>query len=90
MVDGVADNDNFFTSASGIPSEFAIQEFKVPSGLCFGRVWAGISQIKVAIKSGTNQWHRHAYDYLQDDALNQKSRLAEEQFLFEGGAVPKV
>jgi len=28
-VDGVADTDNFFTTASGLPSEFSIQEVKV-------------------------------------------------------------
>ena len=90
MVDGVADTDNFFTSASGIPSEFAIQEFKVQSGLYSAEYGQGAAQINVAIKSGTNQWHGQAYDYLQNDMFNPRSPLAEEQHLFEGGLVPKV
>lgn len=90
MVDGVADTDNFFTSASGIPSESAIQEFKVQTGLYSAEYGQGAGQVNVAIKSGTNQWHGEAYDYLQNDMFNPRSPLAEEQHLFEGGAVPAV
>ncbi len=90
MVDGVADTDNFFTTASGLPSEFSIQEVKVQTGLYSAEYGQGSGQINVAIKSGTNQWHGQAYDYLQNDALNPKSPLVEEQHTFEGGAIPKV
>ena len=90
MVDGVADTDNFFSSASAIPSEFSIQEVKVQTGLYSAEYGQGSGQINVAIKSGTNQWHGQAYDYLQNDMFNPKSPLAEEQYLYEGGAVPKV
>lgn len=90
MVDGVTDTDNFFTTASGLPSESSIQEVKVQTGLYSAEYGQGSGQINVAIKSGTNQWHGQAYDYLQNDMFNPRSPLAEEQYLFEGGAVPKV
>jgi len=90
MVDGVADTDNFFTSASAIPSEFSIQEFKVETGLYSAEYGQGSGQINVAIKSGTNQWHGQAYDYLQNDMFNPKSPLEEEEYLYEGAPVPKV
>jgi len=90
MVDGVADTDNFFATASGVPSEFAIQEFKVESGLYSAEYGQGAGQINVAIKSGTNQWHGQLYDYLQNDMFNPKSPLQEEQYLYEGAPVPKV
>jgi hypothetical protein len=90
MIDGVADTDNFFASASGIPSEFSIQEFKIQTGLYSAEYGQGSGQINVAIKSGTNQWHGQAYDYLQNDMFIPRSPLAEEQHLFEGGAVPAV
>jgi hypothetical protein len=90
MVDGVADTDNFFTSASGIPSEFSIQEFKVETGLYSAEYGQGSGQVNVAIKSGTNQWHGQAYDYLQNNMFNPKSPLEEEQYLYEGAPVPKV
>ena len=90
MVDGLADTDNFFASASAIPSEFSIQEIKVQTGLYSAEYGQGSGQINLAIKSGTNQWHGQAYDYIQNDMFNPKSPLAEEQHLYEGGAVPKV
>jgi hypothetical protein len=90
MVDGVADTDNFFATASGLPSEFSIQEVKVQTGLYSAEYGQGSGQINVAIKSGTNLWHGQAYDYLQNDMFNPKSPLAEEQHIFEGGAIPKV
>jgi len=90
MVDGVADTDNFFTTASGVPSEFSIQEFKVQTGLYSAEYGQGSSQINVAIKSGTNQWHGQAYDYLQNDMFNPKSPLEEEEHLYEGAPVPQV
>lgn len=89
MVDGVTDTDNFFASASGIPSEFAIQEFKVQSGLYSAEYGQGAGQINVAIKSGTNLWHGQAYDYLQNDMFNPRSPLEEEEYLYEGAPVPK-
>jgi hypothetical protein len=87
-VDGVADTDNFFTTASGLPSEFAIQEVKVQTGLYSAEYGQGSGQINVAIKSGTNHWHGQAYDYLQNDLFFPRSPLALEQHLFEGGAIP--
>jgi Carboxypeptidase regulatory-like domain len=90
MVDGVADTDNFFTTASGLPSEFSIQEVKVQTGLYSAEYGQGSGQINVAIKSGSNQFHGQAYDYVQNDMFFPKSPLAEEQHLFEGGAIPKV
>jgi len=90
MIDGVADTDNFFTSASGIPSEFAIQEFKVQTGLYSAEYGQGSGQVNVAVKSGTNQWHGQAYDYLQNDMLNPRNPLQEEEHLFEGAPVPQV
>jgi hypothetical protein len=88
MLDGVSDTDNFFTTASNVPSEFSIQEVKVQTGLYSAEYGQGSGQINVAIKSGTNQWHGQAYDYFQNDALNPRSPLAEEQHAFDGAAAP--
>jgi hypothetical protein len=90
MVDGVADTDNFFATSSGVPSEFAIQEFKVQTGLYSAEYGQGAGQVNVAIKSGTNQLHGQAYDYIQNNAFEPKSPLEEYEYLFEKGTVPKV
>jgi hypothetical protein len=89
-VDGVAGTDNFFSTASGLPSEFAIQEVKVQTGLYSAEYGQGSGQINVAIKSGTNQWHGQAYDYLQNDMFFPRSPLALEQHVFQGVPVQKV
>ena len=90
MVDGVADTDNFFATSSGIPSEFAIQEFKVQTGLYSAEYGQGAGQVNLAIKSGTNQLHGQAYDYIQNDAFNSKSPLQEYQHAYLNAPVPKV
>ena len=84
LVDGVADTDTFFSTASNIPSESSIQEVKVQTGLYSAEYGQGSGQINVAIKSGTNQWHGEAYDYFQNDALNPRSPLQLEQNTYEG------
>jgi hypothetical protein len=89
LVDGVADTDTFFSTASNIPSESSIQEVKVQTGLYSAEYGQGSGQINVAIKSGTNQWHGEAYDYFQNDALNPRSPLQAEQHVYEGGLAPK-
>jgi len=90
MVDGVSDTDNFFASASAIPSEFSIQEFKVQTGLYSAEYGQGSGQVNVAIKSGTNDWHGQAYDYIQNDMFNPRNPLQEEEHLFEGAPLPQV
>ena len=90
MVDGVADTDNFFATSSGIPSEFSIQEFKVQTGLYSAEYGQGAGQVNLAIKSGTNQLHGQAYDYIQNDAFNPKSPLQEYQYAYLNAPVPKV
>ncbi len=90
MVDGVADTDNFFATSSGIPPEFSIQEFKVQTGLYSAEYGQGAGQVNLAIKSGTNQLHGQAYDYIQNNAFNPKSPLQEYQYAYLNAPVPKV
>ncbi|MGA7926026.1 MAG: carboxypeptidase regulatory-like domain-containing protein [Candidatus Sulfotelmatobacter sp.] len=75
MVDGVSDNDAFFSGSSSVPSEFALQEVKIQTGLYSAEYGQGSGQVNVAIKSGTNQWHGQAYDYIQNDMFNPESPL---------------
>lgn len=84
LVDGVADTDAFFATASNVPSEFSIQEVKIQTGLYSAEYGQGSGQVNVAIKSGTNQWHGQAYDYIQNDAFQPKSPLA----VFEDSITP--
>ncbi len=73
LVDGVSDNDQYFSTANNIPPSGAIEEFKVQNGLYGAEYGQGSAQVNVAIKSGTNQFHGTLYDYLQNDALEPRS-----------------
>jgi hypothetical protein len=84
LVDGVADTDAFFATASNIPSEFSIQEVKIQTGLYSAEYGQGSGQVNVAIRSGTNTWHGQAYDYIQNDFFQPKNPLS----VFEDDVTP--
>jgi hypothetical protein len=73
LVDGVSDNDQYFSTANNVPPSGAIEEFKVQNGLYGAEYGQGSAQVNVAIKSGANQFHGTVYDYLQNDALEPRS-----------------
>jgi hypothetical protein len=82
QVDG-ADNNNYIfgvdtNSTQALrPSVDAIQEFKVETANYsaeYGRAAGGI--ISVAIKSGTNQLHGSAFEFLRNDALDASNFFA--------------
>lgn len=71
LIDGISNNEQFSNGFVISPSVDAIQEFKVQVSQYsaeYGRAGGGIVQI--AIKSGTNEFHGTAYEFLRNDALN--------------------
>jgi Carboxypeptidase regulatory-like domain len=71
QLDGVSNNEAFFSIISVSPSLDAIQEFKVISNNYsaeFGR--AGGANVQVQIKSGTNQFHGGAFEFFRNDKLD--------------------
>jgi hypothetical protein len=71
IIDGVSDNEYFTGAMAVLPPMDAIQEFKVQTAQYsteFGSSTGGI--INIAIKSGTNNFHGFAYEYLQKDAMD--------------------
>jgi hypothetical protein len=69
-IDGVNDTSFFFSAPTNIPGELAISQFKIENGQYGADGGQGSVQVNVAIKSGTNQLHGAAYDFLQNDFLN--------------------
>jgi hypothetical protein len=88
MVDGVTDTDTFFSGIANIPSEFAVQEVKVQTGLYSSEYGQGSGQVNVAVKSGTNSLHGKAYDFLQNDRLNPGNLLQEDKNIVNGTNTP--
>jgi hypothetical protein len=74
MLDGVDNNDLYINQYSVLPSVEAIQEFKVQSGNYsaeYGR--SGGAQINLVLKSGTNQFHGSAFEFMRNRSLDAKN-----------------
>jgi hypothetical protein len=78
VVDGVADNEAFFSGIASIPNQFAVQEVKIQTGLYSAEYGQGSGQVNIAIKPGTNSLHGQAYDFIQNDMFEPRSPLQEE------------
>lgn len=77
MLDGIDDTDQVFTTYAIAPILDDIQEFKVQSHsdeAQFGGVLGGI--VNVVSKSGTNNFHGTAWEFLRNTALDAKNPLA--------------
>jgi hypothetical protein len=73
-VDGVPTNGSYLNVITMIPTQDAIQEFKVQTnnmGPDFGRFAGGI--INLTTKSGTNSWHGQAWEFLRNKVFDANS-----------------
>jgi hypothetical protein len=73
-LDGAENNESMFNSFGVSPSVDAIQEFKIQSNIAsaeFGK--AAGANINISFKSGTNQLHGLAYEYLRNDKLDARN-----------------
>jgi hypothetical protein len=92
MMDGIDDTDMVFTTYALAPIIDDIQEFKVQSHndeVQFGGATGGM--INVVTKSGTNDYHATAWEYLRNTDLDAKNpfsgiqKLEQNQFGVNGG-----
>jgi hypothetical protein len=71
FLDGVPLNTTYINSPALVPTQDAIQEFRVDSNAVsaeFGRFAGGV--VNMATKSGTDQLHGSAYEYIRNKVLN--------------------
>jgi len=71
LLDGVPTNGSYLNVVTVIPTQDALQEFKVQTnnmGPEFGRFAGGI--INFTTKSGSNSWHGETYEYLRNKVLD--------------------
>lgn len=83
LLDGVDNNDQYQNTYALQPSVDSIQEFKIATNSYsaeYGRSAAG--QVNVITRSGVNQWHGAAYEYLRNRVLDARN-------FFDGPQKPK-
>src|SRR5579863_38680 len=71
LIDGVPTNGSYLNVVTVIPTQDAIQEFKVQTnnlGPEYGRFAGGV--INLTTKSGTNQFHGSFYEFIRNKVLN--------------------
>jgi hypothetical protein len=74
LLDGGDNNEPFLGSAAVVPSVEALEEFKMQTNLYtaeFGR--AGGAIVNVVTKSGTNDVHGSAYEFLRNNAFDARN-----------------
>ena len=67
-IDGASNTDPTFGSPTVTPSLDSVQEFQVQNN-AYSAEYEGISQVNVATKSGTNDFHGTAFEFFRNDAL---------------------
>ncbi len=73
MIDGGSVSSQYFDVASITPSIDAIQEFSVQSNSFSAEHGQGMAIIAAALKSGTNQIHGSAYEFLRNQVLDARN-----------------
>ena len=82
LIDGVPTNGAYLNVVTVIPTQDAIQEFKVQTnnlGPEYGRFAGGV--INLSTKSGTNRFHGSAYEFLRNKVLNANDFFANREGL---------
>src|SRR4051794_913848 len=72
-LDGIENTDPNFNTYVLLPSLDALQEFKVQSATYPAEYGFSVSQINVTTRSGTNQFHGVAFEYLRNSWFDAKN-----------------
>jgi hypothetical protein len=75
-LDGTFNNGTFFKTAAIAPSIDAISEFKIQTNMSARYGAAAGANINVSIKSGTNEYHGTAYEFLRNSKMDSRNYFA--------------
>jgi hypothetical protein len=72
FLDGININDTYYQTPAVVPSIDILQEFQEQTKGYSAAYGGGANQINLSTRSGANQIHGTAYDFLRNDALDAK------------------
>jgi hypothetical protein len=75
-LDGTYNNGSFFKTAAISPSIDAINEFKIQTNMSARYGAAAGANINVSIRSGSNEYHGSAYEFLRNSKLDSRDYFA--------------
>jgi hypothetical protein len=75
-LDGTYNNGTFFKTAAISPSIDAINEFKIQTNMSARYGAAAGANINVSIKSGGNEYHGSAYEFLRNSKMDSRAYFA--------------
>jgi hypothetical protein len=87
LIDGIDNNEFTFNTVIVAPSVEQVREFKVLSGVFSAEFGRGAGVVSVSTKSGTNQLHGTAYEFLRNDAFDARNFFVRKTVAADGSLV---
>ena len=76
LVDGIDNNEYTFNTVIVQPTVESVREFKVLTGTFSAEFGRGAGVVSVSTKSGNNEWHGTAFEYLRNERFDAKNFFA--------------
>ena len=76
LIDGIDNNEFTFNTVIVQPTVESVREFKVLTGTFSAEFGRGAGVVSVSTKSGNNEWHGTAFDFVRNEAFDAKNFFA--------------
>jgi len=76
LIDGIDNNEYTFNTVIVAPTVESVREFKVLTGSFSAEFGRGAGVVSVSTKSGNNEWHGTAFEYLRNERFDAKNFFA--------------
>jgi hypothetical protein len=76
LIDGIDNNEYTFNTVIATPSVESVREFKVLTGTFSAEFGRGAGVVSVSTKSGNNEFHGTAFEYLRNEVFDARNFFA--------------